>query len=82
MRWFSGHAAEGNSLASVWLLVPAIASLIVFASFIGLMYLRWVVAAEEKGRTRQKIVFLLLAITLIGVWLYGIANTWLSINAI
>ncbi|HTN35014.1 MAG TPA: hypothetical protein VL091_13480 [Marinobacter sp.] len=81
MSWFSGRTAEDGTLAPAWLLIPAIASLVVFLSFIALMYLRWVAAAEGAGRSRQKIVFLLLAITLISVWAYGIANTWLSINA-
>lgn len=82
MSWFSGRSADGEQLSPAWLLIPAIASLIVFLSFIGLMYLRWVAAADSPGRSRQKVVFLLLATTLIGVWVYGIANTWLSINAI
>jgi hypothetical protein len=81
MSWFSGHTADGNTLAAAWLIIPAVASLIVFLSFIGLMYLRWITAAEGPGRSRQKVVFLLLATTLIGVWVYGIASTWLSINA-
>jgi hypothetical protein len=58
-----------------------VASLAVFGSFIGLMYLRWVVAAGAKEKKRHKIVFSLLAITLLGVWSYGIFNTWISLNA-
>lgn len=81
MAWFSGRAEEGAALSPVWLLIPAFASLAVFCSFIGLMYLRWVAAAQADNKTRHKIVFSLLAITLIGVWLYGIANTWISLNA-
>ncbi len=69
-------------LNPAWLLIPAIASLAVFASFIALMYLRWVAAASAERMLRHKIIFALLAITLITVWLYGIANTWLTLNTI
>lgn len=81
MAWFSGRAEEGAPLSPGWLLIPALASLAVFCSFIGLMYLRWVAAAQADQKTRHKIVFSLLAVTLIGVWLYGIINTWISLNA-
>ncbi|MBW4935444.1 hypothetical protein [Marinobacter sp. F4206] len=81
MGWFSSQTADGNTLNAVWLLVPAAASLGVFLSFIGLMYLRWVAAAEAANRFRHKVIFALLATTLIGVWVYGVANTWLSLNA-
>ncbi|MCM0614250.1 hypothetical protein KFJ24_17310 [Marinobacter sediminum] len=81
MGWFSSHTADGSKLDPAWLIIPAIASLCVFLSFIGLMYLRWVAAADASNRLRHKIIFSLLAITLIGVWLYGIANTWFSLNA-
>lgn len=80
MAWFSGRAGDGAALSPGWLLIPAIASLAVFCSFIGLMYLRWVAAAQTDHKTRQKIVFALLALTLIGVWIYGIVNTWISLN--
>lgn len=79
MGWFSGRSDEGDPLHPAWLLVPAIASLLVFISFIGLMYLRWVVAAAAERRVRHKIVFSLLVITLLGVWAFGIANTWKSL---
>lgn len=81
MAWFSAHVDDGATLSPAWLLIPALASLAVFCSFIGLMYLRWVAAAQADNKTRHKIVFSLLAITLIGVWLYGIVNTWISLNA-
>ncbi|OEY66410.1 hypothetical protein [Marinobacter sp. X15-166B] len=68
-------------LNPVWLLIPALASLVVFTSFIGLMYLRWVVAARAEALWRHKLIFALLALTLLSVWLYGVANTWLAINA-
>ncbi|PHQ14587.1 hypothetical protein [Marinobacter profundi] len=76
-----GRSSDGGTLNPAWLIIPAAASLAVFLSFIGLMYLRWVVAAEAGKATRHKLVFGLLAVTLLGVWVYGIANTWLSMNA-
>lgn len=81
MGWFSSRSQEADPLHPAWLLVPAIASLLVFISFIGLMYLRWVVAAAAERRSRHKIVFALLVITLLGVWAFGIANTWTSLSA-
>ncbi|WP_297798225.1 hypothetical protein [uncultured Marinobacter sp.] len=81
MAWFSGRVDDDATLNPAWLLIPALASLAVFCSFIGLMYLRWVAAAQADKKTRHKIVFSLLALTLIGVWLYGIINTWISLNA-
>ncbi|MBP54954.1 MAG: hypothetical protein COB82_04685 [Marinobacter sp.] len=80
MGWFSSRAAEGAALSPVWLLIPAAASLAVFISFIGLMYLRWVVAAAAERKPRHKIVFSLLVMTLLGVWAYGVANTWISVS--
>lgn len=80
MGWFSSRAEDGAALSPVWLLIPAAASLAVFISFIGLMYLRWVVAAAAERKSRHKAVFSLLVITLLGVWAYGIANTWISLS--
>jgi hypothetical protein len=80
MAWFSGRAEDGEPLNPAWLLIPALASLAVFISFIGLMYLRWVVAATAERQTRHKIVFSLLVLTLLGVWAFGIANTWVSLS--
>lgn len=77
-----GRLTEGGvAVHPLWLVVPAIASLAVFLSFIGLMYLRWVVAADAEKLSRHKIIFALLAITLLGVWIYGITNTWISISS-
>lgn len=80
MGWFSSRTEDGAELSPAWLLIPAAASLAVFISFIGLMYLRWVVAAAAERRTRHKIVFSLLVMTLLGVWAFGIANTWISLS--
>lgn len=71
---------ETNPLSKAWLLVPALASLTVFMSFIGLMYLRWQAAAEQQDKTRHKLTFVLLTITMLGIWAFGIARTWLSIT--
>ncbi|KPQ27301.1 MAG: Acyltransferase family [Marinobacter excellens HL-55] len=81
MVWFSRHSGAGEPMNAVWLMIPAAASLGVFISFIGLMYLRWVVTASDQRSIRHKIVVILLAITLLGVWAYGITHTWLSITA-
>lgn len=81
MGWFSSQGDDGQPLNPAWLLIPAIASLGVFLSFIGLMYLRWVASADSGNRFRHKIIFSLLTVTLIGVWIYGIANTWFSLTA-
>lgn len=80
MAWFSSLSTKGDPLSAAWLLIPALASLAVFLSFIGLMYLRWVAAADAQRKTRHKIVFSLLAVTLLGVWAFGIFNTWISLN--
>lgn len=81
MGYFSNSVNAGSSLSPGWLLIPALASLAVFCSFIGLMYLRWVSAAEAGEKNRHKIIFFLLTATLLGVWCYGIVNTWVSLNA-
>ncbi|KXO06784.1 hypothetical protein [Marinobacter excellens] len=81
MAWFGNQSTVENPVSAAWLLVPAVASLGVFLSFIGLMYLRWVASANNEDNTRHKLIFLLLALSLLGVWVYSIANTWLSLTA-
>ena len=81
MGYFSHKAESASALNPGWLLIPAMASLAVFCSFIGLMYLRWVALAETREKTRHKFLFSLLALTLLGVWSYGIFNTWVSLSA-
>lgn len=81
MAWFGRQSTAENAMNSAWLLLPAVASLGVFVSFIGLMYLRWVASADDQSKTRHKLVFSLLALTLLGVWIYGIVNTWFSMTA-
>lgn len=79
MSLLGSQADEGAALNQAWLLLPAAASLVVFLSFLGLMYLRWVSEAGT-GATRQRVTFALLALTLLGVWAFGIARTWQSIG--
>jgi hypothetical protein len=81
MGWLSSQTGADAPISPAWLLIPAAASLAVFISFIGLMYLRWVVAASAQRQLRHKVVFSLLTITLLGVWAFGIANTWISLSA-
>ncbi|GGC69566.1 hypothetical protein [Marinobacter halophilus] len=81
MAWFANQSTAESPVNPAWLLLPAAASLGVFLSFIGLMYLRWVASANGQGSTRQKLAFSLLAMTLLGVWVFSIANTWLSLTA-
>lgn len=80
MGWLSSRTVD-EPINPAWLIIPALASLGVFLSFIGLMYLRWVASASSANRFRHKLIFSLLAVTLIGVWIYGIANTWFSLDA-
>lgn len=80
MAWFSNQSTDSAPLSAGWLLIPALASLGVFLSFIGLMYLRWVASVSDQRRTRHRVIFALLTLTLLGVWIYGIANTWISLS--
>lgn len=78
---FSSLARDGSTFSTGWLLVPAIASLVVFISFIGLMYLRWVATSETGSGSKHKVVFALLTLTLLGIWAFSIVQTWSSITA-
>ena len=81
MAWISAQGQADQATASpVWLLVPALASLGVFASFTGLMYLRWIASAESGHTLRNRVVFALLALTLLAVWIYAVASTWISLG--
>lgn len=73
-----GQSGDGQ-FHTGWLLVPAIASLVVFLSFLGLMYLRWVVATEGRRSRWHKLLFSLLALTMLSVWAFAIAQTWQSL---
>lgn len=82
MGWISSQEPSGQAItaSAAWLLVPALASLGVFASFTGLMYLRWIASAESGHTLRNRLVFALLALTLLGVWVYAVVSTWISLG--
>ena len=72
-------AGQGETAPSRgWLLVPGLASLMVFLSFLGLMYLRWIHETGGHSQWRHRITFGLLSLTLLGIWIFGIARTWMS----
>lgn len=76
-----GSAAENGAPTLAWLLLPAIASLTMFLSFLGLMYLRWVASASSGNRKRlHTILFGLMTITLLSIWALAMAQTWQSMN--
>ncbi|SFR60998.1 hypothetical protein SAMN05216203_1756 [Marinobacter daqiaonensis] len=79
MLLFSSWGSAETPIHPGWLLIPAAASLVVFLSFLGLMYLRWVAAAGPGRQTRQQWLFYLLALTLLGVWAFAIVQTWNSL---
>ncbi|WP_404367544.1 hypothetical protein [Marinobacter sp.] len=78
MVMLAGAGQEGSAPSRGWLLVPAIASLLVFLSFLGLMYLRWVHETGGHSQWRHRVTFGLLTLTLLGIWIFGIARTWIS----
>lgn len=80
MMLFPRLGEGGAPLSPALLLIPAIASLVVFLSFIGLMYLRWVANVEAEGALKHKLIFGLLTLTLLTIWAYGIAQTWQSVT--
>lgn len=79
MALLGSKEGDGGAIQAAWLLIPAVASLVVFLSFLGLMYIRWVASAGGAAGGRQKLLFSLLALTLLGVWAYAIAQTWQSL---
>ncbi|MFC4260662.1 hypothetical protein ACFOZ5_16725 [Marinobacter lacisalsi] len=79
MALLGRQGRDTDPVQPFWLLIPAVASLAVFLSFLGLMYIRWVAAAGGTAAGRQKFLFSLLALTLLGVWAYAIAQTWQSL---
>ncbi|WP_328187462.1 hypothetical protein [Marinobacter sp. OP 3.4] len=79
MALLGRQGPEGDPVHAAWLLLPAAASLVVFLCFLGLMYLRWIASAGGTTGRRQKLLFSLLALTLLGLWAYAIAQTWHSL---
>jgi hypothetical protein len=80
MAILANQGDQEGGVSRAWLLVPAFASLVVFLSFLGLMYLRWVGEAGNTGQKRHQITLGLLALTLLGIWAYGIIRTWASLS--
>lgn len=65
-----------------WLILPAVASLAMFISFLGLMYLRWIRSAAAGSRQRiQQVLFAMMALTLLGIWALAIFQTWQNLNS-
>lgn len=79
MALLGRQGSEGDPVHAAWLLLPAVASLVVFLCFLGLMYLRWIASAGGSAGVRQKLLFSLLALTLLGLWAYAISQTWHSL---
>ena len=78
---FGQDKAAGASLDIRWLLVPVIASLTMFLSFLGLMYLRWQSSALTGSRQRvQKLLFTVMALTLLSIWALAVLQTWQSLG--
>lgn len=67
-------------LTPLWLLVPAAASLTMFLSFLGLMYLRWVVSAAHERKRIHSVLFAVMAFTLLSVWALAMVQTWQSLQ--
>ena len=67
----------------IWLLVLALASLLLFVSFLGLTYLGWFSGegSSPAGKVRR-ILFALLAVALLGVWVYAVRQTWQRLEII
>lgn len=65
----------------LWLLIPAVASLTTFLSFLGLMYIRWIKSAVPgTRRTLQNAIFAFMALTLLSIWALAISQTWQSLE--
>lgn len=78
----SQQAPQQATLNPAWLLIPALASLTMFLSFLGLMYLRWVKSAAAGTRQQvQTVLFAFMALTLIGIWALAMIQTWQSLSA-
>lgn len=73
-----GHRSpEAPGLNPAWLLVPALSSLVLFVSFLCLTYIRWFLDTPVSGgRRTRKGIFVLLVVTLIGLWIFAMHQTW------
>lgn len=73
--------SEQDPVAPAWLVIPGLASLVVFLCFLALMYLRWVAAAAPERTNRLRWLFGLLALILVSFWGYAMVETWQSLQA-
>ena len=81
MAYFRHHHSATNPMDPAWLLVPAAASLLLFLSFLGLMYQRWIAAATDAPRQGlQRFLLVILTVTLLALWAFAIGKTWQSIQ--
>lgn len=81
MAYFRHHHSAANPIDPAWLLIPALASLLLFLSFLGLMYLRWTTAAADAPRQGiQRFLLVILSVTLLALWAFAIGKTWQSIQ--
>ena len=72
---------QQQAVSHLWLLVPAAASLTLFLSFLGLMYQRWLINSDAGARQPiHRAIFIVLALSLLGIWAYAIHRTWQSID--
>lgn len=82
MVLLSRMGSESQPISPAWLMIPATASLIVFLSFLGLMYQRWFAAAGNAARSRRhQWLFGILAVVLVSFWGYAVLETWRSLAA-
>ncbi|MFE8071177.1 hypothetical protein QQM79_08965 [Marinobacteraceae bacterium S3BR75-40.1] len=82
LYWLGQRQQAGESLNALMLLVPAVASLLVFLSFLGLMYLRWLANAGGDARGKiYRLIFAFLAFVLLGIWALAVSRTYQSFHA-
>lgn len=81
LYWLGQDSPDQTPINPYWLLVPALASLVTFLSFLSLMYLRWTESAVTGPRQRvQQILFGIMVLMLLSIWALAITQTWQSLN--
>lgn len=81
LKWFATRQQQGLGLEPVWLLLPAVASLILFLSFLGLMYLRWAAAMHSQvAPAWRRTLFGVFAVMLLMIWAFAMLQTWQSMQ--
>lgn len=64
-------------MSVAWLVIPGVASLTLFLSFINMTYLRLVSGALTSGaKTARKLAFIVAALVLIGIWIVAMQRIW------